>query len=495
MEGSKIIEVSTSKKSIVLDRGYAEGLRNGDRAKIYTKDLSGGLEKPRFNYVAEGEVIKVKNNLSYWYLRKIKNFRFLNKNSQIVMVRQAKDPRRPFVTKRLLKVQGRSERQDYYQVSEDTGVPDDLVFEEDDFFIGENIRDTKPTKLQNIEITKKSNYVDIGDEFDESFDQVTDKLIVPGSEGDRDLINKVEKKARDYVFDSASKGSVEKYNELKYGLKGLYGGVVRDEMNANKSSSDFVNSVEKSHIENQKRKQVSPEALARIRKEGPRWSQGMDDEQLRRYLIETGIEGELRRQKRALGEKAGHEFTLRYTSNITTNTTTEDPNYQSNDYAISFSYEWHLQGTSELLKNFSAEFELERGISHYDVGGINGRITEGSIKGYLNWYFLRPPSSIGSYMPYVGLGIKRGNGDLESAEFDNIYTVQLLAFPSAHFGLKYRFEAGDTLDSQLKVGFGVNFQVKYESMRYNVVDILDDNISPVFSSNQTRFSVGLNVYF
>jgi hypothetical protein len=222
----------------------------------------------------------------------------------------------------------------------------------------------------------------------------------------------------------------------------------------------------------------------------------MTDKQLRSYLVQSGIAEELQRQKRALEEKAGHEFTLRYISNLTSNTTTEDENFQGTDYFLAFSYEWHLYSTSKKLKNFTVEFEVERGISHYDIGGgINGRIAEGSLKGYLNWYFLRPPSSLYSYMPYLGIGFKRGNGTLESAEFDNTYTVQQTALPSAHFGLKYRFKSGDEKNAGLNVGYGVNFQFKYESMRYNVVDIIVDNIEPTYTSNQTRFSVGLNVYF
>ena len=221
----------------------------------------------------------------------------------------------------------------------------------------------------------------------------------------------------------------------------------------------------------------------------------MDDDQLRSYLIETGIEGELRRQKRSLNEKGGSEITIRYTTNLTTNTTDEDDNYQGTDYALSLAYEWHLSTTLESLENFTLELEVERGISHYDVGGINGRIAEGSLKGYVNWYFWNAPNSLYKYMPYVGVGIKRGNGELESAEFDNIYTYQILGFPSGHVGLKYRFKSGDVKDETLKMGFGLNLQLKYESMRYNVNDILVDDITPSFVTTQTRLSIGFNIYF
>jgi hypothetical protein len=108
---------------------------------------------------------------------------------------------------------------------------------------------------------------------------------------------------------------------------------------------------------------------------------------------------------------------------------------------------------------------------------------------------LRVIYSLHSYMPYIGIGLKRGNGTLESTEFDTVYTVQQTAFPSMHLGMKYRFKAGDEKDANLKIGYGVNLQLKYEAMRYNITDTVIDNIEPVISSNQTRFSVGFNIYF
>ncbi len=495
LEGTRILQMSSTKKSIVIDLGHAEGLRNGDRSKLFVMNLEEGLEKPRFTYVAEGEVVKVQNNVSYWFLRKIKNFRLLQKGATLSIVRQSKDSRRPFVARRTLRIKGRAQDQNYYEVSEDQGVPEDLIFEEDDFFEGEELRKTHPTKRQDLEVNRKKSYIKIGDEYDDKFQQARSRLVAPTERDDENLLKQVKKDRENKVFDSTSVPSVKKYNGLKYGLKGLYSGLIRDPSANVKEGTDYLNHQQRRAIEDQRAREISPSVIGRIKRDGPRWSKNMDDEQLRDHLIETGIEGELRRQKRALTEKGGSEITLRYSTNISTNTTEEDVNYRSNDYSLSFAYEWHLSTTLESLKNFTVELEIERGITHHDVGGINGRITEGSLKGYVNWYFWNSPNSLHKYMPYVGIGIKRGNGELESAEFDNIYTYQILGFPSSHVGLKYRFKSGDAKDETLKVGFGINLQLKYESMRYNVNDILVDDITPSFVTNQTRFSVGFNVYF
>ncbi len=167
MEGAKIIEISASKKSLIIDRGHAEGYVNGDRAKFYVKDLTEGLMDPKFHYVAEGELIKLKNRESYWFLRKIERFQDLVENGDLVLIRQARDPRRPFITRRTLKVKGRASEQEYFPVTEDSGVPEDLIFEENDFFMSDKMVDTKPTKKQDFEIKGYKKYVYVGNEFDE----------------------------------------------------------------------------------------------------------------------------------------------------------------------------------------------------------------------------------------------------------------------------------------------------------------------------------------
>ncbi|MAF79124.1 MAG: hypothetical protein CME63_11520 [Halobacteriovoraceae bacterium] len=495
MEGAKILEISSSKKSLILDKGYAEGFVNGDRAKFYVKDLEEGVLNPRFHYVAEGELIKLKNRESFWFLRKIERFQDLVESGQIVMVRQARDPRRPFVAKRTLKVKGRASDQEYYEVNEDAGIPEDLIFEEGDFFMSDKLVDTKPTKKQNLEISRKSPYVKIGKEYDEDFDQERNKLMTPSDEGDRTLIRQIKKKAKEKVWDSTARPSVEKYNDLKYGLKGLYAGVKTDPSTNVHDSTDFLSVSERRLIAKREREKISPEVIERIKREGPRWSQGMDDDQLRQYLITTGIEGELRRQKEALEDKPGHELILRYTSGLQSFTTDEDPNNRGTDYAIGMSYEWHLKGTYIALDYWTLEFGLERGISHYDVGGVNARITEGSLKGFANYYLWNKPSSIRKYMPYIGFGVKRGNGDLESFSFDKVYRYQLLSVPTAHLGIKYRFQSGDAKDESLNYGLGVNFQLVYESLRYNSQDVIEDDIDSVIEVSQFKFTVGMNIYF
>jgi len=495
MEGAKIIEISSSKKSLILDKGHAEGFVNGDRAKFYVKDLSEGLMYPKFHYVAEGELIKLKNRESYWFLRKIERFQDLSESNSIVMVRAARDTRRPFIARRTLKVKGRANEQEYFQVSEDAGIPEDLIFEENDFFMSDELVKTKPTKRQNLEITRNSNYVNVGKEFDDSFDQERKKLMTPSDEGDRNLIRQIKDKAKDRVWESTARPSVEKYNNLKYGLKGLYAGIETDKNTNAHKSSDFLSISEKRLIEKREREKISPEVVERIKREGPRWSQGMDDDQLRQYLITTGVEGELRRQREVLEDKPGHELILRYSSALQSNTTDEDPSNRGTDYALGLAYEWHLKGTYKGLNFWTLEFGLERGISHYDVGGVNARIVEGSLKGVVNYYLWNEPSSIRKYMPYIGMGIKRGNGDLESFAFDNVYRYQLLSIPTAHVGMKYRFKSGDAKDESLNYGVGLNFQLLYESLRYNAQDTLEDDIASVIEVNQLKFSVGMNIYF
>lgn len=495
MNGAKIMDISSSKKSLILDRGFAEGLKNGDRAKFYVKDLHNGLLEPKFYYVAEGELIKLKNRESYWFLRKIERFQDLVKNGQLVMVNQSRDPRRPFITRRTLKVKGRSNQQEYYKVSEDSGIPEDLIFEGNDFFMSDKLVNTKPTKKQDVEISRKRKYVKIGNEYDEKFDQERSRLMTPSDQGDRALIDQIKRNAKDRVWDSTARPSVEKYNKLKYGIKGLYAGIETDQNTNIRNGIDFYDLRKRRLIERRQRDTISPEVLERIKREGPRWSQGMDDDQLRQYLVTTGIEGELRRQKNALEEKPGDEVILQYMTGLQSLTTAQDPNNRGTDYALAFSYEFQLKRTLLSLRKWTLSVGLERGISHFDIGGVNARIVEGSIRGMVNYYFWNDPSSIRKYMPYIGFGIKRGNGDLESFSISKNYTYQLMALPRALMGMKYRFQSGDAKDDALSYGLGINFQLVYEKLRYNAQNLVEDDINTVITANQVKFSVGMSIYF
>ncbi len=484
----RVKEISTSKKSVIVDNGKFEGVKIGTKGKLYFVDKSLGFKKPKYIFIADGEAIKVHNNYSYWFLRNIENYSLIERDKEIVIFDISNDQRRPLKVRHTKNVGDR-----LYKNKRDKSVPEDLVFLEDQFKSSEKLFESYPTKAQDMEIVESTPWVGNGEEVDENFNQVKKVKYSPPRETAK-KISTVKDSKNFEVFDLTTKGSTKKLSNLNSGIESLYYTQERD-ASESKRDSDYQSIYKQMKQAKFQKEIVSPSAIEKVRAGGPLHSSGLSDDQLRDFYIRSGIEKELRRQKSVLEEKASHEISIRYASGISDNSSAADPNHQSADYSISFGYEFHLANSLESLTDFTLEAQFERGIGHYDIGGINGRFSEASIKIHGNWYFWNAPSKLNKYLPYVGVGFKRGNADVTSFSLTNDYSYSFVSLPAYHLGLKYRFKAGDTVDDFVKIGVGLNFMITQEAIKYTAIETLNDNINSDFVNSQTKMVFGVNFYF
>ena len=495
MEGIKIIQTSLSKKSLILDRGTLEGLAIGQKAKLYFKDLSEGVSKPKFIYVAEGEIIKVHSNYSFWFLRKIRNYRLLKNNGELVMLRKTMDPRREYRGRHTQKVLGPGQSKEASVFQDEVGVPADLIFEDDGYFKSDEIIDTKPSKLQDFETRSYSRWLRSGTkEWDDKYKQDLPSFHI-NPQSNEETISRIKKRQEEFVYQSTTDNAVKKINDDKRGLKGFYKDSFHDNQTGIQEGIDIENIYQKSITDRNEEKKISPHIREKLHREGVTFSADMSQEELRRFLIKSGIEEEKRMQERAAGERAGNDLIFRYNSGMISNTTDEDDNFRGRDYSIVIGYEWQLYQTAEAMDRFTFELNLEQGISHYDLGGINGRFSESALAGFLNFYFWNAPYKLGSYMPFVGLGVKRGQAEGFSPNLSKDYSYQLMALPSFRLGIKYRFKPGDTIDEDFKFGMAVSFLFTSEKVRLNTTNIVEDDIFSVMNYTNNKFGVGFSFYF
>lgn len=73
----KVVDVSPSGKSIRVDRGYFDNIRNGDQGEFYI-----GTDKSLL--VGYAEAVKVDNATSHWYIRKVVLGGALKKGKKII---------------------------------------------------------------------------------------------------------------------------------------------------------------------------------------------------------------------------------------------------------------------------------------------------------------------------------------------------------------------------------------------------------------------------
>lgn len=506
-ESTRIMATSSTGRSIKIGLGSLDGVSVGEMAKFFVPDFHGHDHKVDPNLknknkvLAIGEAIKVNRSTSYWHVKRIGgaiSYRGnIKEDLPLLVMRMGIDKRRPFVTRQTLKIEGRAKDQEIYKVDEGNGVPKDLIFEEDNYEQGEKLGSVAPTKSQDIETTVKKIWTKGRDEYDEDFSDVFAENIAP-SLGDLSLSRKAVKKIEYETWDETTKGVAKKYNKLKYGLNSLYRGVVHDEGSNMRSTVDQMEY--KTRRQKEKLDKVAVRtAIERMKKKPYTWSEDLTDRELRQFVVDAGVVEEIKRQKIALRESLDHDVSIRYSTPLQSSSLLTDEDNQGLGYGVSLSYEFALGRISEDLKKLTFEVELESALAYHNIGMENGRFEERSAKIYLNWYLLRPPSMISHFMPYVSLGLERGSANMDQQSLDRSYSYDMTSLLSAKFGLKYRFKAGDGRRDNLKIGYGYNLLMSYDSTKY-LLKLEDNSINnsdlySSFQSSQMKLSLGFNIYF
>ncbi len=492
-----LIDLSSSGKSAVLDRGSLENYPDGLYGKFFIQ--TGDKDFPKIFLIAEGELIKTFPKKSYWLLSKIHLPNFVQKNSKILVLTSAQvSAGRPIEQKRRHVVLSKDQYDsvDQYLTENSNNVPDRLLEELEAYEKSDDLFETNKVPeadqlVETYETFRKTGGQHMSDDYD---DESSERFFVGKKEVHLADLRRAEDKK---LLDSMAANFESKTNSQKYGLtNGLY--KEQKKIRGSREINDriSVTSVYDEIKEEKKaRDVVDPRALAKIKRDGPAWSEDMDDETLRRYFIRTGLERETRRRELALNELEGNEILLHYSGSTSDHTSVDDPNYRNLGYNIGLGYDLHLSRVNKELKNWSIQFQLEKGVSDYDVGGQNARGEEGYYGVYLNYYFINNPLTLNSFIVLGGLGIKAGSIDMSNDRLSKEYSYQVLTLPSLQLMTKYRFRSGDLTEDTANVGASLNAGITIDNKRLSVIDNLEDDINGKISLTDIRYLVGMSIYF
>lgn len=494
---AKVLEISSTGLSVILDRGRFEGIKIGMKGRLLRP--VGDMDRPKFKYLATAEVIKVHSNYSYWYLRDINKAEFLDKGQKVVFVTmdEALSGRRDANYKKRRVILREGETPLKFVEESEKGVPAELIKKDGKYAkTDQQLTETYPTVdeeriITEFETWSKSKDLDYVDEY---MQEVATNRETDISE-DRDL-DDYRKKDSQKLFKSVVDGSVDKFNDYKYSLDTFYREQKKDEDYKEIREGVVDQTVyAKYQKEKEQSKWVSPQAMAKIKRDGKLWSSDMNDEQLRRFFIKSGIRRENERQRLALSEYNSNEVTFFYSTAMREHYTTNDDNFQGSNYSLGVGYEYHLRRTDPDLDKHTLDLALMRTISFYDIGGEkNGRFTEGIVKAGYNYYFVNNPATIYKWIFFGGAGLMRGNALMQGIGLVKDYSYSLIGFPM-HLGFKYRFKSGDELDQISGIGWGLNMKFSYEWLKLTNVDLIEDDINGSISIVDLRFTVGLSAYF
>lgn len=500
LEEVALQDVSTTGKSLVIDRGILEKFEEGLFARFYLQ--KGPLNSPKVFLVAEGELVKSFPRKSYWILRKVFIPDAIKPESKVLILTSDKITRgRPLKIKNrhvVLSKSNGNEFEEYLDQNKDN-TPSRFIkagadYEASpDIFEKQEMRDMTPDA--DVLVTTYEQYQTKGGIYysEEYGDETQQKFFI----GNREVALGDIKKAEDKkLFDSVAENYEKKTNGMKYGVRAFYSEIekLKELPEINKKGTQ-ASTFDEEKYRRKEADKVSPAAVAKMNRDGDQWSSDMDDASLRRYFIKTGMEKETRRRELALNELDGHEIVIHYSNALTTHGNATDPNYQGRGYNLGISYDLHLSRTSSNLKNWSLQFMFEKGVTEYDTGTYNARSEETAYGGFVNYYFINNPLTLNSFIYLAGIGLKNGSASVYSPDLTKEYSYQVLTMPSLQVMTKYRFRTGDLNEDTVNIGASFNFGINLDIKKLSVIDRLDDDINSKISVADLKYSVGMSVFF
>jgi hypothetical protein len=501
LESIEVLQVSRSGRSLMLNRGHLEGLRQGSKARLLLQ--TGTPLKPELATVGYGEVIKSQPNQSAWYLHEIELPQVIKPGQRLVYIleERALKGMLPFETrqKKVILKQGKTYLDHLDEKRE--GMPYSMLGVDESKFDYDEL---------NLDAQTPHHEDQVSINFDGWVEQKGLRFVEPFVEGvrarhliDADKVSDLSerhKKEERQVFESYVQALVRTINAHPEGLSYLYQqNLEKDDFERTRKMVVFENTYQKFLNESRQEVRISPRAINKMERDNPLWSADMSDKALRDFMLESGLVEEERRQRLAIDHLQAHEFIFRYSSSVSRHISKADPNFQGIGYSMSLGYEYQLARVLRQLRSFTVDLELRRSIAFYEMAPeINGRFNEGSFGVAINYYFYNEPFSLNQLALYTGVGLKRGNADGSSNLFEGKKTFgyQMMVLPAIQFGAKYRFKAGDGYLDKLKVGMGLNFLYSFESKRLNTVEsISNEDVNGSFAVTDNKFAVGLSFYF
>ncbi|MFZ8933608.1 MAG: hypothetical protein ACO2ZP_06905, partial [Bacteriovoracaceae bacterium] len=197
----KVIETSSTKKSLIIDKGTFEGVQVGQEGSLYKNE--GSQEEANLIKVADVRVVKSVKKHSFWFVTKMENKNFLNPDSILTFFgkNEVVSGRRDLEMRELLVV----------------GDDQDLSLKDEEYVAIEKYNNTEVVKDKDVEFFIHSDFEKKGISKNE---RGKDKLIKGAQKYKRKDKKKLKKYYNDKIYKNTLDGSVKKLSNNS--LTGLY---------------------------------------------------------------------------------------------------------------------------------------------------------------------------------------------------------------------------------------------------------------------------------
>ena len=421
LETIELQEVSSSKKSIIINRGRLDGVNIGSEGYfLKTTDI----ERMTKDFIGIAKAVKVYDRYSVWYFQKSYGPNYLIERTKIDYINSdnLSLSRAPFKI-RIKKIIGGTKGSSNH----DSGSDSRIVKKSDNFQLGEILEDVNIVDNQNdFDIFEFHKWASTNRNILKSKRSEKTSLTSLKIKSSQDIPELIEKLNKKESLE-ANSALLNKTSQDDFHIDTFYGN----------DGSMIPSQKERRDHQGKLTSGQRKKFLKKINKRGIEWSEDYSDSQLIEAVNTYGLYSEAERQKASVNNIIKSEIIFNYVSNFEATTSAsasgEEVSSSPSNFGLSFEHMWAKNNPE--LSQFSTEGGFYIGNQNYDLFGIvNTTNLYGKIDTY--WYLKHGPSVVYSPLFFIGVGLKFGAVSTRINNEDFSYALYSTIVSG---GLKYRF--------------------------------------------------------
>lgn len=432
---TRILQTSTSGKTLLVDRGSWEGVKLNDLA-VVIKDVTNAKGYKELRPILKLRSVKLFDTTSVWVVLQEIEKTELKSNSKIFLLTESEllNGREKLTLKRTKFISHKDKTQKF---TEEELKRNNLALSKK----RENYRKDRTLHKTKELYDKDVELVDI-DQWEK----------IPGSRTLNHPSLYRSQYAEDFsyrkrvaTFEKMVSHFVEKYSDLNFNRENFYADQKRDPIQDEFQEKSLKQTLfDKMVYEDRKDREAAKKLAEEFREKGPGWSDEYSDEELSELVTRAGITNELIRQEEKVMSRFNGQYFLSFGLNIFDNENDLDPNnHQDNRYDLELGMEYFaFKRFDNLLSRFSVEGSFRRSQDGFEANYNNALIEDYSIAGFINYYPFQVPTDVSKNIFYIGLGFRTGYASLSIPSLGEEGSYQLVSFPVLRSGLKYSFSNG-----------------------------------------------------
>lgn len=415
---TEVLNISRSKKTIIVDRGTRDSIAKDDHAVLI--NVVKGESQDKYYPVAKLKLVKLQNNISYWVSYKFidsskltigPGFLLLNKSS-LLRGRKELDARK---IKVVTTSGSANELKNYLEESSDQ-----LSLKKDDY------KKLEVTRKVEKDFDSDLNLIDVEKWEKDTFAHEKKRLAIYESPH----LDQFREDHEIVTYEKMVLKFLEKYNTPGASYESLYKEQKRDSIGVLPEAGVIGNATTRQLEKDQYKRKKESEFAEQLRKKGDAWSDDYTDEELSDILQNIGSLREKKRRRELLAYKYNYQAHLSYGQNLLNNDNEDDTqNIEPSKYDIEVGLESYLLKVFEKLRVYTLEFSMRRSQDSFFGGDFNVVSRETSLAAQINWYPFESPNIIETPVFYFGVLARYGNSRLTIPQTDEKGNYQISSIP------------------------------------------------------------------